>query len=123
MNRQQRRRLKKQGKEVKKEPVINVKKSDIKRYADQAAEKLKKQATDDAFIITLAVPLYVLRHKYGFGKKRLSEFLDHVLFQYECISSDHVTLTDMQKLILEETGVNVWGVENIERIKDKERAN
>jgi len=120
MNRKQRRLAQKQGRPVKKDPVYNVKKNDLMQYAEKAANNLRQQAIDEAFIVTMAIPIYVLRHKYGFGKKRLSEFLDHVLFQYECISSDHVTLTDMQKLILEETGVNVWGVENIERIKDKE---
>lgn len=118
MNRQQRRLAKKQGRPVKKEPVINVKRNDLRKYADEAAEKLRQEAVDTAFITALAVPIYVLRHKYGFGKKRLSEFLDQVLTQYECISTDHVSLQDMRDLILEETGVEVWDTENIKRTRE-----
>ena len=88
MNRQQRRRLKKQGKEVKKEPVYNVKKQDLMQYAEKAANKLRQQAIDEAFIATMAIPIYVLRHKYGFGKKRLTDFIEHILFQYSCLDSD-----------------------------------
>lgn len=120
MNRKQRRLAQKQGRPVKKDPVYNVKKNDLMQYAEKAANNLRQQAIDAAFITTLAIPIYVLRHKYGFGKKRLTELMDHVLFQYSCIDTDHVSLEDMRKLILDETGVEVWDSENIKRLKDKE---
>lgn len=119
MNRKQRRAAEKQGKEVKKEPVINIKKSDIRQIAEKATEKAMADVTDIAFLTVLALPLYVLKVKYGFGKKRLSKFLDEVLYQYECISDDYVTLEDMRQFIKDETGVEVFDAENIKRLRDK----
>lgn len=126
MNRQQRRRLKKQGKEVKKEPVYNVKKQDLMQYAEKAANKLRQQAIDEAFIVTMAIPIYVLRHKYGFGKKRLTDFIEHMLFQYSCLDSDHVSIEDMRHLIKTETGIEVLDtgiIDKVNEMREKERAN
>lgn len=121
MNRQQRRKAEKQGKEVKKEPVINIKKSDIRQIAEKATEKAMADVTDIAFLTVLALPLYVLKVKYGFGKKRLSKFMDEVLYQYECISQDYVTLEDMRGFIKDETGIEILDAETIKRLKNKER--
>lgn len=126
MNRKQRRLAKKQGRPVKKDPVYNVKKNDLMQYAEKAANNLRQQAIDEAFIVTMAIPIYVLRHKYGFGKKRLTDFIEHILFQYSCLDSDHVSIEDMRNLIKAETGIEVLDtgiIDKVNKIREKERAN
>ena len=126
MNRKQRRLAQKQGRPVKKDPVYNVKKNDLMQYAEKAANNLRQQAIDEAFIVTMAIPIYVLRHKYGFGKKRLTDFIEHILFQYSCLDSDHVSIEDMRHLIKAETGIEVLDtgiIDKVNEMREKERAN
>ena len=74
----------------------------------------------------MAIPIYVLRHKYGFGKKRLTDFIEHILFQYACLDSDHVSIEDMRHLIKAETGIEVLDtgiIDKVNEMREKERAN
>lgn len=116
MNRAERRRLQKKGLPVKKEPVINIKASDVQQMKDEAVKK----AADIAFLLMLGLPVLVLRDKWGFGKVRLERFIDQVIDMYEAFDEGYLTIDDIRQAIEEETGVEVWGVENIKRLSDKE---
>lgn len=103
MNRAERRKLQKQGKQVKPEPVINVKSSDIKHIKEQATH----EAVDKAFLLMLGLPMLVLRDKYGFGKVRCERFIDQVLDLYDSFNKDYVTLDDIHKALWDEAGVKL----------------
>ena len=80
MNRKQRRMAQKLGVAVPKDPVYNIKRSDINSMKEQAVS----DAADAAMVLLLALPIKVLRDEYGWGtKKRLPEFADKLAEEYQ----------------------------------------
>lgn len=65
-----------------------------------------REASNVAFIALLGLPLVALR-KFGFGKKRLEEFLEELLRQYKCFEEDYITLDELKQIIFDETGMKV----------------
>lgn len=95
MNRAERRRLEREvGKNVS-EALINVKK------------QASSEAIDTAFIVMLALPMLVMRDKYGFGKVRLERFMDQVIDLYESFNAGYLTLEDMHKALEDEVGIKI----------------
>lgn len=84
-----------------KEPVLNVKVSDISKIKENAVN----QAADTAFVMMITIPLMVLRDKYGFGKKRLEVFSDYVLDLYESFDKGYITFDDLKETLKEEAGI------------------
>ena len=74
-------------------------------------EKIKKdatmEATKKAFIMMMGFPLLTLRDKFGFGKERLNRFMDKMMDLYEAYEMDYVDLADIDRTIMEETGVTL----------------
>lgn len=110
MNRAERRRRQKQGLPTVKEPVLNIKASDI--------ESMKKQATmtaaDTAFFLMLAIPVMVIHDKYPQimrrivdGKSREERFADLCLDLYDSFNKGHVTLDDLAECLWEEAGIKL----------------
>lgn len=86
----------------KKEPVINIKVSDVTRIKNEAYE----EATKAAFLLMLGIPALALRDE-GYGKIRLERFLDHTLEIYKAFSTGVITLDDIRNTLLEEAGFEV----------------
>ena len=103
MNRAERRRLEKQGKIAPKEPVINVKASDITNIKQDAAKK----AADKAFFLMLGLPLMVLHDKWGFGKVRGERFIEQVLDLYDSFEKGYLSLDDIHNCLWEEGGIKL----------------
>ncbi len=103
MNRVERRRLRKQGKIVPKEPVINVKASDIINIKQEATKK----AADKAFFLMLGLPLMVLHDKWGFGKVRGERFIEQVLDLYDSFEKGYLSLDDIHNCLWEEGGIKL----------------
>jgi hypothetical protein len=103
LNRQQRRQKKKEGVQPKKEPVINIKYSDLVKIKKEAA----KEAGEIALLLMLSIPVTVLHDKWGFGKVRIDRFTDQVLDLYDSFEKDYVTLEDLQQCLLEEAGITI----------------
>ena len=59
MNRAERRRAKKAGIPVKKEPVVNIKAADVQKMKQDAS----KEAADKAFLLMLGLPVMYFRTK------------------------------------------------------------
>lgn len=103
MNRKQRRNMIKQGINVKSEPVINIKVADVQNIKKQATN----EAVDTAFTAMLAIPMLVMRDRYGFGRKRLEKFMDEVFEVYDSFNNDYLTLDDMHKALKDEVGFTI----------------
>lgn len=102
MNRAERRRLEKQGKDVPKDPVISIKTSELQ----QIKNEVRKEAVDTAMILLLGIPVKVLHDKYKWGtKKRLPKFGEAVLEVYEDFSKGNLSLEDFSELIYRECGI------------------
>lgn len=74
-------------------------------------EQLKRDAAKEAIgtviELTLGLPAIVLKDKYGFGKKRLPEFCDHVVDLYESYEMGYLTLQDIRDALWEEGGYKI----------------
>jgi len=103
MNRAERRNAEKKGQVVPKEPVINIKSSDIQQIKKDAA----KEAGEIALLLMLSIPVTVLHDKWGFGKTRIERFTDQVLDLYDSFEKDYVTLDDLKQCLLEEAGITI----------------
>ena len=74
---------------------------------DEKLKAVEMQATKKAFVMMMGFPLLTLRDKFGFGKKRLNQFMDKMLDLYEAYENDYVNLDDLNNTIMEETGVTL----------------
>ena len=72
------------------------------QYLRPVVQKFK---AEDIIATTMYVPMLVLRDKYGFGRKRLGDFLEAVADQMKFIEEGAVTTKDMMRAIEEETGI------------------
>lgn len=112
MNRAERRKNK-----LKKEAIYNLNQSQI--------DNLKASATSEAIKFAsyqfMYLSLMILRDKYGFGKKRLGDFVESVVELMDSVQKDYLTLDDMKNAIYDETGVTLEevakGVKENARIK------
>ena len=92
-------------KEQKKEktPTYNFTWEQIQQIKRDAA----KEAVGEVIELTLGIPAMVLKDKYGFGKKRLPEALDHMVDLYESYEMGYLTLQDIRKALWEEGGYKI----------------
>lgn len=110
MNRAERRRRQKQGLPIVKEPVLNMKVSDIQQIKTQATNT----AADTAFFLMLAIPVMVIHDKYPQlmrrevdGKPRVERFADLCLDLYDSFNKGYVTLDDLSQCLWEEAGIKL----------------
>ncbi|MDD3020927.1 MAG: hypothetical protein PHX61_08125 [Alphaproteobacteria bacterium] len=110
MNRNERRKAVKAGLPIKKEPVVNIKRSDVDAMKKDAANK----AAETGFLLMLGLPILVLHDKYGFGPVRCERFIDQVLKEYAMFEEGYMTMDDVAKILKDEAGIT------IERKNDRE---
>ncbi|MFM1580849.1 hypothetical protein ABGF48_01345 [Helcococcus bovis] len=72
-----------------------------------AKEGIKKEAVDVSLAIMFYISILVLRDKYGFGKKRLGDFMEHASTLIKDMSIGLLDFKDIRDTILEETGVEI----------------
>ena len=103
MNRQERRRLERQGRAPAKEPVINMKQSDIQTMKNNATHT----AIDTAFLLMLGFPVMAMRDNMGWGPVRLERLVDWILDYYDSFEKGYITLDDVHDTLREETGITI----------------
>ena len=110
MNRAERRARAKQGLPVVKEPVLNVKASDIQKIKEDATTT----ASNLAFFLMMAIPVMVIHDKYPQlmrkevdGKSREERFVELCLDLYDSFNQGYVSIEDLQKCLWEEAGVKI----------------
>ena len=86
MNRAERRKAKKAGLPVKKEPVVNIKAADVEKIKQDAS----KDAANKAFLLMLGLPVMILHDKFGFGPVRCERFTDAVLGALQAALQKHL---------------------------------
>lgn len=69
--------------------------------------KATSEAMDFAFKQMMLIPLMVLRDKYGYGAKRLEEFIDNVADMLDSYNRGYLDLNDIEQTLKEETGIEV----------------
>ena len=84
---------------MKKNPVINMRKSEQK--------KLIQRSRDEGILFVTIVFLFVMRDKFGYGKKRLKRLYNEMEKLAESISLGYVRLTDLQLALEQESGITI----------------
>ena len=84
---------------MKKNPVINMRKSEQK--------KLIQRSRDEGILFVTIIFLFVMRDKFGYGKKRLKRLYNEVEKLAESISLGYVRLTDLQLALEQESGITI----------------
>ena len=104
MNRSERRKNGIKGKE----PVINIKVSDIEKMKADAV----REASNLAFKLMLSIPVMVLHDNYGKlnklnvdGKTREERFAEMILELYDSFDKGYITMDDLMTCLGEETGM------------------
>lgn len=98
MNRQQRRKATKKGLPVSKDPVYNLKQSDV--------AKMKSEATETAITLLLSIPIKVMHEEFGWGmRKRLPRLADALIDEYQKFADGEMTLEEYQDMVYEYCGV------------------
>lgn len=91
-----------------------------RRRAKRAAEKpktyvltedqiqqLKREATEQAFQMLLAIPALVLHDKFGFGQVRLDRFNHYAFGWVKAVQTGEVSIDAVIKLSEQETGYTI----------------
>ena len=116
MNRQERRK----NKIKQKDPVFVLKRSELEQKLQESYKKgyetgrkvNTSDAVDAVFAMLLGLPCKVLKEKYGWGlKKRLPEFAEAVLAEYEQFEESPESVEELQEFIFEQTGMKFQKVD------------
>lgn len=103
--------------EMKRAKKEEIKKAKVFMLTQEQIDTIKKEATNEAcaaaFAMMLGLPLMVLHDKYEWGaKKRLPEFMDHMLELRDCVNEGRITFADINKAVYEFSGVKLEGTIN-----------
>lgn len=79
-----------------------------RKPATQAdVNRAKQSATETAITAAWAIFFSALRDKEGFGPKRLHRVWDEVNNISDSIEKGYITVTDLQRALLEEAGIRL----------------
>lgn len=93
-----------------KEAESEFKRKTKREWLEETEERLRliyAVADRNAFLKNMYVTLMTNRDLFGHGAQRLKRAADHMIFEYECLDSEHVSYKDMVKLVKEETGIEI----------------
>lgn len=117
-NRAERRRYGKQQK--KSEKVYHLTATQLtaqkQQIANEVMEKLSKMQDQriadmgvEAFCLCMGLSIKILNEKYGFGTKRLGDFAEAVVDEYE---NGKIPLDELREMIYQKTKVKIMAVDN-----------
>lgn len=69
--------------------------------------QLKKRTTNKALSIVNYFPMWVLRTKYGFGEKRIKEYMKHYHDLLEAYNEGYIDLVDIAKMLEKEVNIKL----------------
>lgn len=75
--------------------------------ANNLKKGMRMEAVDTATTLMMYLSLLVLRDKYGFGRKRLGDFIEHVSDLRSSMEDGYLTMDDIVDTIYAETGVKI----------------
>lgn len=85
----------------KKNPHINLRRSDV--------ERMKKEITTDAINSAFAIFLMVMRDKWGFGAKRLNRLFKHICELSSLIDDGYISTPEIRRTLQEEMNIVIGG--------------
>lgn len=101
MNRQERRAKEKENKKN------GITKAEVARIVKSVQKETDLEALKNAFVYLLHVSVMVLKDKYGFGRKRLTEFITYALDSFDSVERHYLTIPDMKDVLFEEAKLTI----------------
>lgn len=83
----------------KKNPVIQMRASDIR--------KIKTQTTEEALEAAMAIFLTVMHDKEGYGMKRLKRLHKRLNEHAEMVSEGYVSIKELKEALFDEMGIRI----------------
>lgn len=94
---------------------MNLNKAHKKAQREQLIKDVMKRCDKEIIGRTsascLAATAQVLHDKFGFGKKRLTDYILYVYDAFDSISKDYVSFEDIKECIYKEIGIDFNEVE------------
>lgn len=84
-----------------------------KKAVDEAVERIRNCTLDTVLILTLVT----LRDEFGFGEKRLRQFMKRFDSKTDCLTGDFATWQDMKDILSEECNIHLEIRANDEDVK------
>ena len=81
----------------KKNPVVHLKQSDVKR--------IKEEATNEGLKGALILIFTVMRDKEGYGIKRLKRLFNEITDLADSLKHGYVKMEDLEKVLFEEANI------------------
>lgn len=85
--------------------------ADIQRIKDEIKREIEKEveqgAVDKAFIMLLGIPVLVIRNQLGFGKTRITRFVESMMGWYESICDGTVAMKEVIDVLHEEADMDI----------------
>lgn len=111
MNREERRKAKKEGKAVVKDPTYTLTKSQLDKVIKDSVKEMRENVVKEVVGLTsemFMVYCYVVLHDtFGFGKVRLHRFREKVDELADCVNGDYCSNQDLCDLVREEFGIEL----------------
>lgn len=73
----------------------------------QIKRNASAEASRKALLMFLSIPVMVLHDKFGFGKTRLTRFMDYALVWFESVYDNETRLTELVEIASKECGIVV----------------
>lgn len=70
------------------EEINKMVSASVDRIVQTKFAELLQRETDKAFVVMMCLPSVALHDTFGFGKKRLTRFMDNVCSKYFCVIED-----------------------------------
>ena len=80
--------------------------------------RLKREATNNAAEIVNLIPLLILRDKFGFGKVRLSRYLEYYSEAVEDFNNGRFDLPDIERVMLDEVKIGFRTGDELEGVAE-----
>ena len=103
MNRKQARAAARRGQQVKREPVMQMKRSAIREIEKEMALRGTRKGFDVAMLFTLNT----LYDKHGFTPDMLEEFAETLNGLYDSFNKGYINFDDLATTLKEETGIGI----------------
>lgn len=91
----------------KKTPTYNMTLKQIEAERQKAWKDGFQKGKDDSFDLMIALPMIILRDKYGFGAVRLERFIEQMIDVFEAVYDGYVSFSDLLETLKDETGIDI----------------
>ena len=88
----------------KRDPVYQMTHEELKKYEQRAYQK----AVSDNVKYLYALSYLALRDEFGFGRKRMKQFMKSLSINLEDLMKERFSLTDIEEVMKEEIGLEIF---------------